>query len=122
MAKPGDPPRLTLVRPGSTGPEPSRPLGAHGRGLWARVLAEYDVSDAAVVEMLTQACQGLDRAEALAARVEEDGEIIRGPSGPRAHPAIREEMGCRGFVVRTLQKLGLNFEPVRSGPGRPVGS
>lgn len=39
----------------------------------------------------------------------------------KAHPAIREELACRGFVVRTLQKLGLNCEPVRSGPGRPPG-
>jgi hypothetical protein len=110
-----------LDQPGPQGPQPSRPLGEHGAKLWARVLAEYDVSDAAGVEMLTQACLACDRAEALAAHVNEEGEIVPTPQGVKAHPAIREELSCRGFIVRTLQKLGLNFEPVRAGPGRPPG-
>ena len=71
--------------------------------------------------MLTQACQALDRAEGLADRIAEDGDIIRTPTGIKAHPGIREELAARGFVVRTLQKLGLNFEPLHLGPGRPPG-
>ena len=51
----------------------------------------------------------------------EEGEIVPTPRGVKAHPAIREELSCRGFIVRTLQKLGLNFEPVRAWPGRPPG-
>jgi hypothetical protein len=121
MKKSAKPPHLTLVEPDATGLQPSRPLGEHGRALWAKVTSEYDVSDAAGTEMLTQACQACDRAEALAACVEADGEMVRTPQGIKAHPAIREEMSCSGFVVRTLQKLGLNFEPVRAGPGRPPG-
>jgi hypothetical protein len=105
----------------ATDPQPSRPLGPHGQALWRRVLGEYDVSDAAGVEMLTQCCLACDRAEALAACVATDGEMVRTPQGIKAHPAIREELSCRGFIVRTLQKLGLNFEPVRAGPGRPPG-
>ena len=121
MRKSGKPPHLTLVAPGSTDAQPARPLGEHGQRLWAKVLAEYDVSDAAGVELLTNACQALDRAEGLAERISVDGEIVRTPQGIKAHPAIREELSCRGFIVRTLQKLGLNFEPVRAGPGRPPG-
>ena len=123
MKKSGKPPlRIVgdLGAPGLQGPQPSRPLGKHGAQLWARVLEEYDVSDASGVEMLTQACQTLDRAEALATCIQADGEIVRTPQGIKAHPAIREELSCRGFVVRTLQKLGLNFEPLRA-PGRPSG-
>jgi hypothetical protein len=122
MKKAAHPPHLTLVEPGATGLQPSRPLGPHGQALWAKVTNEYDVSDAAGTEMLTQACAALDRAEALAACVVADGEIVRTPQGIKAHPAIREELSCRGFIVRTLQKLGLNFEPVRAGPGRPAGA
>ena len=110
-----------LDAPGLQGPQPSRPLGAHGEKLWRRATAEYDIDDVAGVEMLTLACQALDRAEALAACIETDGEIVRTPQGIKSHPAIREELSCRGFIVRTLQKLGLNFEPVRAGPGRPPG-
>jgi hypothetical protein len=86
--------------------------------LWNSVLAEYDVSDASGVELLTQCCQALDRAESLAACIAEDGEIVRTPQGIKAHPAIREEMSCRGFITRTIAKLGLNFEPLQK-PGRP---
>jgi hypothetical protein len=70
-----------LDQPGPQGPQPFRPLGEHGAKLWARVLAEYDVSDAAGVEMLTQACLACDRAEALAAHVNEEGEIVPTPQG-----------------------------------------
>jgi hypothetical protein len=70
----------------------------------------------------TQACQAVDRAEALAGHVAEDGEIVRTPNGIKAHPAIREELACRGFIVRTLQKLGLNYEPLRALAGRPLGA
>jgi hypothetical protein len=122
MKKSGKPPlRIVgdLDQPGPHLPQPARPLGEHGEKLWRRTTAEYDIDDVAGVEMLTLACQALDRAEALAACIETDGEIVRTPQGIKAHPAIREELSCRGFIVRTLQKLGLNFEPVRAGPGRP---
>ena len=121
MKKTGTPPRLTLVEPDLTGSQPSRPLGAHGRALWRKTTTEYRIEDAAGVEMLTQACRALDRAEGLADRIAEDGDIIRTPTGIKAHPGIREELAARGFVVRTLQKLGLNFEPLHAGPGRPPG-
>jgi hypothetical protein len=104
-----------------TGPQPSRPLGEQGRALWDRILSEYVVDDASGIELLTQACQACDRAEALAAHVAADGEIVRTPNGIKAHPGIKEELACRGFVVRTLARLGLNYEPLRSGPGRPPG-
>jgi hypothetical protein len=103
----------------ATGPQPPRTLGEHGRSLWDRVMAEYRVDDVAGIEFLTLACQAIDRAEALAARIAEDGEIVRTPNGIKCHPAIKEELACRSFIVRTLQKLGLNYEPLRSAPGRP---
>ena len=66
-----------------------------------------------------QCCQAVDLAEALSARIAEDGEIIRTMNGIKAHPAIKDGLAARSFVVRTLQKLGLNFEPLRTAPGRP---
>jgi phage terminase small subunit len=122
MKRSAHPPRLTLVEPGLTEPKPSRPLGEHGQALWRRVTTEYAIDDAAGVEMLTQCCQAVDLAEALSARIAEDGEIIRTMNGIKAHPAIKDGLAARGFVVRTLQKLGLNFEPLRTAPGRPPGS
>jgi hypothetical protein len=122
MKENGQPPLRIVPSPAANGPQPSRTLGDHGRRLWDHVVSEFEVEDCAGIELLTQACQACDRAEALAAHVAQDGEIVRTPNGIKAHPAIREELACRGFIVRTLQKLGLNYEPLRASPGRPPGS
>ena len=38
----------------------------------------------------------------------------------REHPLLKHEVAARAFTVRTIEKLGLNFEPVKS-VGRPGG-
>ena len=121
MRKTPGPPKLSLVPSISGGVKPARKLGKYGADLWARVTDEYDMSDAAGVEMLTSACQSLDRAELLRAQIDSDGEVIRTRVGLKAHPALRDELAARSFTCRMLRQLGLNFEPVRTGPGRPPG-
>jgi hypothetical protein len=120
MHKTAMPPLSIVSSPAVISAQPSRPLGEHGRQLWDRVASEYDISDASGVEMLTLACEATDRIQALSARIREDGETVRTHTGVKAHPLLKEELAARGFVVRTLQRLGLNFEPVR-GMGRPPG-
>lgn len=109
----GDP--LAHVVPSPAG------LETHGRALWDSVTAEYDISDAGGVAMLTQACRALDRAESCREQIDCDGELIRTVNGPREHPLLKAEIAARSFVVRTLARLGLMFEPVRLTPGRPPG-
>ena len=114
-------PPLTLVGPDATGIKPPRPLGQHGMALWHSVMKQYSICDVGGVELLAQAAQALDRAEAIAARIAHDGEVIYGRTGPRAHPAVKDELACRAFVVRTLQRLGLNIEQEQARPvGRPA--
>jgi hypothetical protein len=48
---------------------PPRPLGQHGRALWNRITCDYDISDAAGIELLTLAAESLDRAEEIKALV-----------------------------------------------------
>jgi hypothetical protein len=104
-------PTLALVEPDDAVGSPPRKLGAHGMALWNKVNADYRIDDAGGIELLAQACAGLDRAEA----------VIYTKSGPKAHPAIREETALRSFVCRTLQRLGLNIEVLKPTPGRPAG-
>jgi hypothetical protein len=113
---------LTVVEPGATGTRPPRKLGTHGAALWDAVTREYLIEDAGGVEMLAQACQAADRVEALAEQIAADGEVIRTRSGPRAHPGVKDEIALRSFIVRTIERLGLNYEAVRAGPGRPAGA
>lgn len=113
-------PALTLVGPDTTTNRPPFALGKHGRSLWDRIQAEYDVGDSAGVEMLAQACAGADLAAKLHEEIERDGTVVRTRNAVKAHPAIKDEISARAFVCRTLTKLGLNYEPVRSSAGRPT--
>jgi phage terminase small subunit len=116
---------LKLVSaPRSTGGEPPRTLGDHGRSLWNRVMSEYDIQDCGGREMLTLCCEALDRIEMLRAEIKRDGVVIRAPGTIKDHPALKHLQAAEAFIVRTLQRLGLDVEPVRPGagrPGRPVG-
>ena len=85
-------PKLTVVASTSTGQPPPRKLGQHGLSL--------------------------DRAEALAAAIDADGETIKGKNGLRAHPCLKDELAARSFVVRTLARLGITTESVKP-MGRP---
>jgi hypothetical protein len=110
-----------VVAPGATSPPPALNLGEAGQRLWTAVQAEFAVDDVAGREILGQCCKAADRAEALAARISADGEIVRTKAGLKAHPALSAELAARGFVVKSLVRLGINYEPVRLGVGRPPG-
>jgi hypothetical protein len=109
---------LTLVGTADDPAAPPRNLGRHGLNLWRTILSEYEIDDAGGREMLAQACVALDRAEECAAEIERDGITIRTKNGPKDHPALRHELGNRGFVVRTLSRLGLAVEAIKP-VGRP---
>jgi hypothetical protein len=117
-------PSLSLVQPPATSPQlvatPPRPLGLHGTKLWESIHREYAIHDAGGVEMLASACASLDRAEQLRECIDAEGPLIRIKGGLRDNPLLKHELAARAFVVRTIQKLGLNFEPLLT-PGRPPG-
>jgi hypothetical protein len=109
----------TRSNPAATASQPPRTLGDPGLSLWNRITSEYQIEDCGGLEMLAQACQALDRAETLRSEIERDGEVLRLQGTVRDHPALKHELANRAFVVRTLVRLGLNFEPVRPSVGRP---
>jgi hypothetical protein len=69
-------PPLTVVAPASIGGSPPRKLGRHGLALWTAIIGDYDITDRGGIELLTQACGALDRVEALAERINADGEVM----------------------------------------------
>jgi hypothetical protein len=117
------PPLSVVSNLSATATHPPPSLAEVGRSLWNRVMTEYRIQDCGGLEMLFQACAAADRAAALAALIDRDGEVIRTKAGPRAHPALKDELACRAFVVRTLRNLGLDVEPIRTigRPGSAIG-
>jgi hypothetical protein len=120
MPRREDKPNLTLIEPGSPEvPKPPRKLGRHGLALWNRVQSEYAITDSGGVELLAQAAAAAERAELLAEAVERDGAVVYGRSGaPRSHPSVKDELACRAFVARTLERLGITSENTKA-VGRP---
>jgi hypothetical protein len=116
-------PPTIVALPTSTRIGPSGILGETGQDLWRRVMAEYDIADCGGREMLFQACSAADRASQLKAQIDRDGAVIRSRGGIRAHPALKEELACRSFVVKALRLLGLDVEPLKTigRPGAGVG-
>jgi len=110
---------LTIVEPPTFTPiAPPRKLGKAGQALWDAVQNEFRIEDCGGVELLMQACLAADRAEALAARIDKDGETIHTAMGLKAHPCLKDELAARSFICRTLQRLGITDEAIRP-IGRP---
>ena len=110
------PSRLTIVGNAENTPNPPRKLGPAGENLWFRVQREYAIGDVGGVELLMQACLAADRADELAAIIDQDGARSVTKTGPRDHPCLKHELAARAFIVRTLQRLGITDEVIK-----PVG-
>jgi hypothetical protein len=116
-------PDLTVI-PGPGRAKVVRPpgkLGKTGMSLWRDITEAYQFGDRSAYEALYQACCALDRLAQIRERLDTDGPMIETAQGGfRAHPLLRDELGYRAFVVRTLGKLGCDLEPVLA-VGRPPG-
>jgi hypothetical protein len=98
--------------------QPPRVLGRYGLALWNSIHAGYEISDAGGIELLLQCCEMQDRVQSMATQIASDGPTIRTKAGIRAHPLLKDETAGRGFIVRTLSKLGVVYAEVQN-PGRP---
>jgi hypothetical protein len=113
-------PALNVVNLVRKVPEPPAELGEHGRALWHSVMEQYEITDAGGWETLRQACCACDRAEACRKIIDDQGEMITIGRQVRSHPLLRDELANRAFVVKSIQRLGLDLEPVKA-IGRPPG-
>jgi hypothetical protein len=110
---------LTLVKlTPSPRMQPPRVLGRYGLALWNSIHAGYEIGDAGGIELLLQACEMQDRVQSMAVQITADGPVIRTKTGIRSHPLLKDETAGRGFIVRTLAKLGVVYAEIQA-PGRP---
>jgi len=101
------------------------PVPAHldsvGAELWRQITSEFQWDDGATYQILEQACFARQRAERCRRFVDDQGEMLVVKGILRSHPLLRDEIANRALCARLLGRLGLDLEPLRSGPGRPSG-
>jgi hypothetical protein len=113
-------PRLALVDQSDvTSLSPPATLGETGGNLWRTVMGEYDIRDSGGREMLRQICEAADRINEFRTIIEVDGATIRTKTGLRDHPLLKHELAARGFITKSLHRLGLDVEPI-GRIGRPA--
>jgi hypothetical protein len=100
-------PRLTVIEADANGTSTRRNPPSRGAKLRESLLSEYELDDPASALLLEQVCAAVDRLDAVEARIARDGLMPRGQRGPRPHPLLKVEHTLRGFVVRSLAKLGV---------------
>jgi len=47
--------------------------------------------------------------------------FIHARGGIKMHPGVKDELACRGFVCKTLHRLGLNVETIKPNGRLAVG-
>lgn len=107
-------PKLKLVEASTAVDAVPSALGKTGGKLWQAIMNEYDIHDAGGLSMLEQACGAADRVAEYSAAIDHDGPTIRGKTGIKEHPLLKHELAARSFVVRTLARLGLDLEPLKT--------
>lgn len=95
-------------------PAAPKSLGRRGRDLWRRVLTDYELSpsEQAVLEAAALAYDRLTTAQAV---LNEEGLVLEGRYGPKAHPMTAVARDATTLLARCLRQLdvALDDEPIR---------
>lgn len=103
-------------------PRPPAHLRPDGKRLWTALVAEYGITDAGGLALLTAACEALDRMRAAQASIAKDGELVTDRYGaPKLNPACGLEKDARNGFLAAVKALRLDVEPPKP-VGRPAGS
>jgi hypothetical protein len=105
---------LSIVTDAISSTSPPGHLDAPGRRLWDAIQREYEIRDAAGLQLLFEACAEIDNIAALSEAVRRDGRTVYTRTGmPKDHPSLKSQLAARAFVVRTLERLGVTTEAVQ---------
>ena len=114
--------RVTPFPSKPTPPKPPRHLKAAGKALWADLVDQYRIADAAGLALASVACECRDRLDEAQAAIRKHGAITADRYGnPRQNPACLLERDARTGMLHALKALNLDLEPLRDARGRPTG-
>ena len=98
-------------------------LSPEAKGLWRKLQSEYDIHDAAGVQILAAGLEAFDRMRGAQEQIAKAGASFLDRFGQlRAHPLLPVERDARAAYLAALKSLNLDLEPLRDRVGRPGGS
>lgn len=101
----------TKKRPPDANAPPAH-LRDAGRALWAKLIREFGLRDAAARHLLQIACEAADRhADALAALAKHGPVYVDRFGAPRANPAATMARDAHASQLSALRALGLTGAP-----------
>jgi P27 family predicted phage terminase small subunit len=99
--------------------KPPKHLRAAGKALWLAIIADYGVDDSAGLQLLSTACEALDRMRAAQCAIRKHGETVMDRYGClKLNPACGLEKDSRAGMLLAIKALNLDLEPVKN-LGRP---
>jgi len=91
--------------------KPPTTLSDPSKALWAAVLKDWSIDDAAHLKILEQGLLALDRAESCRRQIDEDGETLTDRFGQKKpHPLLAAERDSRAAFLAGMKSLGLDPE------------
>jgi P27 family predicted phage terminase small subunit len=103
-------------------PQAPRTVSAEAQKRWRELVREYDIRDAAGLQILATAMEAFDRMRGAQADITRDGPTYLDRFGQRkAHPLLSVERDARAAMLAAMKALNLDLEPLRDRPGRPCG-
>lgn len=101
---------------------PPAGLSVEAKGRWREVVAEYQIADAAGLQILATYCEAFDRMRGAQRRIKAEGQTFKDRFGQlRSHPLLVVERDARAAMLQALRAMNLDVEPLRDRAGRPGG-
>ncbi|MBZ5500493.1 MAG: P27 family phage terminase small subunit [Acidobacteriia bacterium] len=103
--------------------KPPKNQSKKARILWRELQAEYQIEDAAGLDLLADYCQFFDRREQARVLIRQNGPTVLDRFQQiQVNPACRVERDSSAAMIKILRQLNLDVEPTRDRPGRPPGT
>jgi phage terminase small subunit len=89
-------------------PKPPATLSKNSAAYFTKFVNDYEVDDSAI-EVLTRACQSMDRADQAAAGLKKHGSLMTKDrfGCDRSHPLVQIERQARAAVIDAIKALGV---------------
>src|ERR1019366_2189247 len=102
-------------------PAPPKGLSREASSIWRRIVDDYELDSAGLL-ILRNAMESLDPLRQAEAAVAAEGLTVKDRFGQsKQNPNLLTLRDAKASLLSHLKQLGLDLEPLHTGPGRPSG-